>query len=90
MKSLIFDTDVLSTFGKISRLDLLQKLLPDVTFLISPSVYGELFKAGDCGYEFVDHILWSGILEVTPLTKEELGFLSRLREERRSLGSGEL
>ena len=90
MKSLIFDTDVLSTFGKIRRLDLLRKLLPDATFLIPPSVYGELFKARDRGYEFVDHILLSGILEVTPLTKEELGFLSRLRDERRSLGSGEL
>ena len=90
MKSLIFDTDVLSTFGKIRRLDLLRKLLPDATFLTPPSVYDELFKAKDRGYEFVDHILWSGILEVTPLTKEELGFLSRLREERRSLGLGEL
>ncbi len=90
MKPLIFDTDVLSTFGKIRRLDLLRKLLPDATFLAPPSVYDELFKARDHGYEFVDPILWSGIIEITPLTKEELGFLSRLREERRSLGLGEL
>jgi hypothetical protein len=48
MKSLIFDTDVLSTFGKIRRLDLLRKLLPDATFLAPPSVYGELFKASTC------------------------------------------
>jgi hypothetical protein len=87
MNSLIFDTDVLSTFGKIKRFELLRKLLPDATFLIPPSVYGELFKARDRGYEFADHLLWGGILEVTPLTKEGLGFLSRLREERRSLGS---
>ncbi len=88
--SLVFDTDVLSTFGKIKRLGLLKELFPAPRFFIPSSVCDELFKARECGYEFVDYVIESEILEVTPLNKAELDFLSRLREERRSLGLGEL
>ena len=88
--NLVFDTDILSTFGKIRRLDLLRELFPNAMLLVPPSVYDELFKARECGYEFVDYIIESGILEVTPLNEEELELLSKLREERRSLGLGEL
>jgi predicted nucleic acid-binding protein len=88
--SLVFDTDIISTFGKIKRLDLLKDLFPNTRFFIPPSVYNELFKARERGYEFVDYVIESGILEVAPLNKEELELLSRLREERRSLGLGEL
>lgn len=90
MSSLVFDTDVLSTFGKIRRLDLLSKLLPDTKFSISLSVYNELLKAKDSGYEFVDYIMENEIFEVISLNKEELDLLNKLTEERRSLGSGEL
>jgi len=73
MRSLIFDTDVLSTFGKIRRLDLLRKLLPGKKFFIPTSVYNELFKAKDCGYEFVDYIMSvsipSSILRASPLIR---------------------
>ena len=88
--NLVFDTDILSTFGKIRRLDLLRELFPNAMLLVPPSVYDELFKARERGYEFVDYIIESGILEVTPLNEEELELLSKLREERRSLGLGEL
>ncbi|MEA1957387.1 MAG: hypothetical protein U9N01_03410 [Euryarchaeota archaeon] len=88
--NLVFDTDVLSTFGKIRRLDLLKKLFPNVRFFVPSSVYNELFKARERGYEFVDYVIESGLLEVIPLNKEELEFLGRLKEERRSLGLGEL
>ncbi|MBW6517489.1 MAG: hypothetical protein K0A89_03175 [ANME-2 cluster archaeon] len=90
MTSLVFDTDVLSTFGKIKRLDLLEKLFPGVDFSIPTSVNNELFKAKDCGYEFVDHITDSHIFEVTLLRQEEVGFLEKLHDERRMLGPGEL
>ncbi len=90
MTSLVFDTDVLSTFGKIKRLDLLEKLFHGADFSIPTSVNNELFKAKDCGYEFVDHITDSQIFEVTPLRQEEVGFLEKLRDERRKLGPGEL
>jgi predicted nucleic acid-binding protein len=88
--NLVFDTDILSTFGKIKRLDLLSVLFPNTGFFIPHSVYNELFKARERGYEFVDYVIESGILEVIPLNKEELEFLSRLKEERISLGLGEL
>jgi predicted nucleic acid-binding protein len=88
--NLVFDTDILSTFGKIRRLDLLKKLFPNVRFFVPSSVYNELFKARERGYEFVDYVIESGIFEVIPLNKEELEFSGRLREERKSLGLGEL
>lgn len=90
MTSFIFDTDVLSTFGKIRKLDLLRKLLPDAVFFIPLSVYDELFKAKDHGYDFVDYILKSGLFEVIPLSSEELRFLGELRKEHISLGAGEM
>ncbi len=88
MTSLVFDTDVLSTFGKIKRLDLLEKLFPYADFSIPTSVNNELFKAKDCGYEFVGHITDSRIFEVTLLRQEEVGFLEKLRDEQRKLGPG--
>ena len=89
--NLVFDTDILSTFGKIRRLDLLRELLPNARFFIPPSVYNELFKARERGYEFVDYIIVeSRLFEVTPSNEEELEFLSKLIDERRSLGLGEL
>ncbi|VVB88431.1 Uncharacterised protein [uncultured archaeon] len=90
MKALIFDTDILSTFGKIRRLDLLRKLLPEVPFYIPPSVYDELLKAKDLGYDFVDNIFESKIIEVIPLNDEEMRLLKELKRERVSLGKGEL
>jgi len=88
--NLLFDTDILSTFGKIRRLYLLKTLFSNVRFFISLSIYNELLKARERGYDFVDYITESGILEVTPLNREELKFLGKLREEQRSLGLGEL
>jgi hypothetical protein len=90
MKSLIFDTDVLSTFGKIKKFGLLQKLIPDMMFSIPSSVYDELLRAKDYGYDFVDYILESEIIEVTILNSDEWSFFNKLRIEHTSLGVGEL
>ncbi|MFV9631792.1 MAG: hypothetical protein ACNYWM_12080 [Methanosarcinales archaeon] len=90
MKSLIFDTDILSTFGKIKRLDLLQELIPDIQFSIPTSVYNELLKAKDHGYDFVNYIFESGIIEVTILNRDEWNLSWKLRIEHTSLGAGEL
>lgn len=90
MKSLIFDTDILSTFGKIKRLDLLQELIPEIQFSIPTSVYNELLKAKDHGYDFVNYIFESEIIEVTILNLDEWNFFWKLRIEHTSLGAGEL
>ena len=58
MRCLIFDTDILSTFGKIRRFDLLWKLLPCEKFFIPTSAYNELFKAKDWVMSSLI-ILWS-------------------------------
>ncbi|HJH32506.1 MAG TPA: hypothetical protein C5S50_10135 [Methanosarcinaceae archaeon] len=54
---MIFDTDILSIFGKIGRVDLLRKLFPETNLLITFEVYNELLIAKEVGYNFVDDIL---------------------------------
>jgi predicted nucleic acid-binding protein len=90
MTPLLFDTNILSTFGKIKQLDLLEKLFRDNDFLIPTSISNELFKAKDCGYKFVDYIMDTQIFKITPLEQEEVYFLEKLRNERQVPGPGEL
>ena len=54
---MIFDTDILSMLGKIGRTDLLRKLFPKTSLVISFEVYNELLRAKEAGYDFVDDIL---------------------------------
>ena len=54
---MIFDTDILSMFGKIGRADLLRKLFPETDLLITFEVYNELLIAKEVGYNFVDDII---------------------------------
>lgn len=54
---MIFDTDILSMLGKIGRIDLLKKLFPESSLIITFEVYNELLRAKDAGYDFVDDIL---------------------------------
>jgi predicted nucleic acid-binding protein len=42
--NILCDTDVLSCFAKIKRLQLLKQLFPNAVFLISTAVYEELFR----------------------------------------------
>ena len=48
MTTVIADTDILSTFGKIDRLDLLQHLFDSV--YIAPAVSRELMRAEGVGF----------------------------------------
>ena len=57
---MIFDTDILSMLGKIGRTDLLRKLFPKTSLVISFEVYNELLRAKEAGYNFVDDILEQG------------------------------
>ena len=54
---MIFDTDILSMLGKIGRTDLLRKLFPETSLVITFEVYNELLRAKEAGYDFVDDIL---------------------------------
>jgi len=53
---MIFDTDILSIFGKIGRIYLLKKLFFDSDITITFEVYNELLRAKDAGYDFVNDI----------------------------------
>jgi len=53
---MIFDTDILSIFGKIDKISLLKKIFQDSDIIITFEVYNELLRAKDAGYDFVDDI----------------------------------
>ena len=54
---MIFDTDILSMLCKIGRIDLLKKLFPESSLIITFEVYNELLRAKEAGYSFADDIL---------------------------------
>ena len=57
---MIFDTDILSMLGKIGRIDLLKKLFPESSLVITFEVYNELLRAKNAGYDFVGGISKQG------------------------------
>lgn len=52
----VCDTDILSVFAKVGRLDLLEKVFPDKKLLISESVYDELMVSREKGFGFPERI----------------------------------
>jgi len=89
MMAVVFDTDVITTFSKIKRLDLLQKLFPRDEFFIPLAVHNELIKAQEIGYEFAEHVIGSRLFETLTLSNEEKDFVNELSWKRKSLSSGE-
>ena len=87
--ALVFDTDIISAFAKIKRLDLLQKLFPRDEFFIPSAVYEELIKAQEIGYEFAKYVIDSELFKTLTLGDEEKDFVNDLSPGRKSLGSGE-
>jgi predicted nucleic acid-binding protein len=86
---IIIDTDVLSTFGKIRKHELLLKLFPLSNLLISPTVYQDLIIAKERGYDFVEYLL-SYKPKVCQLNQDESEELMVLKEKEKSLGCGEI
>ena len=74
MTAVIADTDILSTFGKISRLDLLQSLFDNV--YIAPTVWRELGRAAQLGFVWVASVQRAVVL--LPLTADESREVERL------------
>jgi predicted nucleic acid-binding protein len=50
MTEILCDTDILSVFAKIDRLELLVEALPNADILIVGAVYDELENARENGY----------------------------------------
>jgi predicted nucleic acid-binding protein len=72
--AVIVDTDILSTFGKIGRLDLLQRLFDKVH--MAPAVSRELSRAAQMGFICVASIQPVAIM--LPLTVDEGREVERL------------
>lgn len=86
---IVFDTDILSTFAKIDKLDLLFILFKGNKLVYTPSVKADLQKAKTKGYNFVDKI-FNERFNVIKLSKKELNYKKQIEREKRNLGSGEL
>jgi len=90
MTSLVLYTDVISTFSKIQRLELLKDLFPQNDFFITPAVQNDLFRAEEAGYTFINY-LWSiNLFKVVTYSKSEVELISKLSKERKRLGLGEI
>lgn len=84
----ICDTDILSSLGKIERLDLLRILFPKNKFFIPEQVYNELSVALELGFNFPERIF--EFVNVISLSSEELEEYLDLTKSEKSLGKGEL
>lgn len=78
---MIFDTDILSMLGKIGRVDLLRKLFPETSLIITFEVYNELLRAKEAGYDFVDSILKQGF-EIVHL---DIGLIKEYEQRKEAL-----
>lgn len=52
----VCDTDILSLFAKVGRLDLLEEAFPDRKLLVSECVYDELMVSKEKGFDFPEKI----------------------------------
>ncbi len=86
MTAVIADTDILSTFGKIDRLDLLQRLFDSV--YIAPAVSRELMRAEGVGFAWVATV--KRTVTLLPLSEDEHREAERLASLYPQLGSGEI
>ena len=86
---MIFDTDILSMLGKIGRTDLLKKLFPKTSLVISFEVYNELLRAKEAGYNFVDDILEQGF-GIVYLDSELIKEYEEKKIKLRNIHAGEL
>lgn len=86
MTAAIADTDILSTFGKIGRMDLLRRLFQTVH--VAPAAHGELLKAEQVGFGWVASVKQA--VELLPLTESESRQADQLFTSYPQLGRGEI
>jgi predicted nucleic acid-binding protein len=86
MTAVIADTDILSTFAKVGRLDLLLALFHKV--YIASAVYHELLQAERVGLTWVRTV--TQVIEPLPLTCDENRQAEHLFARYPQLGSGEI
>lgn len=79
---IIFDTDILSIFAKINRLELIKKLFK--TIHITPMIREEITAPLEYGYDFPNDVLNNSSVIIPTL--EELGLYNKFKVR---LGKGE-
>jgi len=85
----ILDCNLISSFAKINRIDLLEKLFPDARLVITASVYNELLKTKEYGFDFSDEIIQSDIGLINIRKEERSVFEDFLQDYRIHLGEAE-
>lgn len=86
MKTAISDTDILSAFGKIGRIDLLQCLFTKI--YVAPAVFRELMKVDQMGLTWVAPV--KEAVESIPLSESHIKEVENLVTTYPQLGSGEI
>ena len=83
--SIVFDADIISTFAKIGRLDVLKHVFKE-DLLFPDAVHDDLIRARDAGYDYVTPALQ--FFKLVRLDAQEAGFVQF--RSRKTLGLGEL
>lgn len=86
MKTAISDTDILSSFGKVGRADLLQRLF--LKIYASPAVYRELMTVEQLGLTWVTPV--KEAIELLSLAEKHIREVEQLARAHPQLGSGEV
>ena len=82
----VFDADLLSTFAKIERLELLAKIFGNKNLLIPPAVASDLHRSKSI---LVKNVLKSKLFQQTNLSNQEKELVNKISERKR-LGMGEI
>jgi predicted nucleic acid-binding protein len=82
----ISDTDILSTFGKIGRIDLLLLLFSRIH--VSPAVYQELARVDAMGFSWASRVRI--VVDLLPVEEPNLEDVERLSISFSQLGRGEI
>ena len=82
-------TPWISSFAKINRIDLLETLFPDAQLAITASVYNELLKTKEYGFDFLDKIIQSNVGLINMQKEERSVFEDFLQDYRIHLGEAE-
>ena len=84
---ILIDTNILSTFAKIDRLDLLEEVFKEMH--ISPNVLDEVKRAEELGYSHAEKILElirKGKIQISCPREDEIEFIDKIPS---SFGRGE-
>lgn len=87
-KTIIFDTDIVSTFAKVEKIKILKQLFCKYNVSITPKIHEELIIPLNFGYNFPLNVFRNFGL-VYPSQKEEQDYL-KLSLNEFKLGKGEL